>query len=314
MNATSTDFFSSGLLLTDGGLETHLIFDHGFDLPEAAAFLLLDDAKGRATMRDYFRSCMDEAVRGGLGFVLESPTWRANPDWGAKVGFDRDALDRVNRRAIHFIAELREEYGARLPIVLLSGSIGPRGDAYVPTERMSAKQARDYHGAQVESFARAGADLVTAFTLPYGDEGLGIGQAAAAAGIPCVLGFTVEIDGHLPSGESLQEVIARIDAQAGVRPRHYMINCAHPTHFADLLDGAPWTERVRALRPNASSCSHAELDGSTELDNGDPEDLARRTADLLRRLPAAAVVGGCCGTDPRHIGAIARRVGLRAAA
>lgn len=314
MNATSTDFFSSGLLLTDGGLETHLIFDHGFDLPEAAAFLLLDDERGRATMRDYYCSCMDEAVRSGLGFVLESPTWRANPDWGTKVGFDTVALDRANRRAIDFIAELREEYGARLPITLLSGSIGPRGDAYTPGARMSADEAMAYHRAQIASFARAGADLVTAFTLPYGDEGLGIARAAAAEGIACVLGFTVETDGLLPSGEALQEVIARIDAQAGVRPRHYMINCAHPTHFASLFDGAPWTQRVRALRPNASSCSHAELDGSTTLDNGDPEDLARRTAELLRRLPAAAVVGGCCGTDPRHIGAIARQVGLQAVA
>jgi homocysteine S-methyltransferase len=308
MPISNTDPLRDVRLLTDGGLETYMTFHEGRELPEFAAFVLLDDEQGRAALRAYFEPFLETAARYGMGFVLESPTWRANPDWGARIGLGPLELDDINRRGIAFVSGLREEYLDRLPQILVSGTIGPRGDGYVPTERMSVAESAAYHHRQIAVCAAAGADLVTSFTMPYADEGHGIARGAAAAGIPCVIGFTVETDGRLPSGEHLAEVITRIDTDCPVAPLHYMINCAHPSHFERLFDGAAWNARVRALRPNASACSHAELERMTELDAGDPADLAERTLGLVRRVPQLRVLGGCCGTDHRHVSAIARAV------
>ncbi|GAA4013163.1 homocysteine S-methyltransferase family protein [Allokutzneria multivorans] len=288
------------LFLTDSGLETDLIFNEGVDLPEFAAFPLLAEPEGRQRLRAYFLRHVAVARRAGTGFVLEAPTWRANPDWGARLGYDAAALATANRNAVELLADLAEAYeGTDMP---LSGCVGPRGDGYRPDEAMTAEQAQSYHQAQVEVFAEAGADLVTAMTMTTVAEGLGIARAAARAGLPSVVSFTVETDGNLPDGTTLADAVAAVDADTP--PAHFMINCAHPDHFAERLSGA-WTERVRGVRANASRRSHAELDEATELDAGDPDELARECARLREVLPNLAVLGGCCGTDVRHVAAIA---------
>jgi S-methylmethionine-dependent homocysteine/selenocysteine methylase len=283
--------------LTDGGIETVLIFHEGFELPQFAAFDLLKDDAGTDALRRYYARYLALAAEHDLGFVAESPTWRASPRWAAQLRYSPAALEAANRRAIALMRELRDAYDR----VLISGCLGPHDDGYKPAARLSADAAEAYHDAQIATFADAGVDRVTAMTLTYAEEAIGIARAARAHGVPAVIAFTVETDGRLPSGQSLADAIAEVDAAAA--PDFYMINCAHPTHFAHVLGDEPWVQRIGGLRANASSKSHAELDASPELDEGDPEDLAAHYAGL--QLPRLEVVGGCCGTDHRHVGAIA---------
>jgi S-methylmethionine-dependent homocysteine/selenocysteine methylase len=291
-------------LLTDGGMETTLIFHQGLDLPYFAAFVLLDDEEGRDQLRSYYRPYVELARKRGVGIVLDTPTWRANADWGKRLGYSAEALADVNRRGVALLEELRSISDDGPPIII-SGCIGPRGDGYRVDEKMSAEDAQKYHAPQIATFADTVADLVTALTLTYTDEAVGIVRAAQAIGVPVVISFTVETDGRLPSGESLHEAVDAVDGATGGGPAYFMINCAHPTHFADVLaDMDSSLGRIRGLRANASTKSHAELDESDELDAGDPVDLAARYGALRAQLPHLTVVGGCCGTDHRHIGEI----------
>jgi homocysteine S-methyltransferase len=294
-----------GLFLSDGGLETTLVFLHGVDLPSFAAFPLLGSEEGRDRLRRYFRPYLETAAAHRTGFVLDTPTWRANADWGATLGYSPDALAIVNRDSVAFARDLGSDHAGAAGPVVINGVLGPRGDGYKAAGRMSAAEAEAYHRPQVEAFRAAGADMASAVTMTDPAEAIGIARAAAAAGLPAAISFTVETDGRLPSGDSLKAAIEAVDAATGASPAYYMINCAHPTHFEDALAaGGGWLDRIRGVRPNASALSHAELDAATELDPGDPADLARRTRDLRSRLKGLCVLGGCCGTDHRHVAAI----------
>ena len=291
-----------GLFLTDGGIETVLIFHEGLELPDFAAFDLLKEEEGTKALRRYYEPYAALARDERLGFVLESPTWRASPRWATALGYSDQELDQLNRKAIALMEELREEYEADAPVVI-SGCVGPHDDGYRPTDALSADAAQDYHGTQIATFADTAADMITAITMTYAEEAVGVSRAASEAGLPTAISFTLETDGRLPSGQALGDAIQQVDAEAPAA--YYMINCAHPTHFEDVLAGGEsWAERIRGLRANASTKSHAELDEATELDAGDPADLGARYADLRARLPRLNVLGGCCGTDQRHITAI----------
>lgn len=304
---------SGRVFLSDGGLETTLVFHEGFDLPAFAAFTLLDDAKGRAALEAYYRRYAGMARAGGVGFILEAPTWRANPDWGGKIGYDRAALADVNRRAIDFMAEIRGTFETPASPMVISGQIGPRGDGYDAGQLMTPDEAEAYHAWQIGIFAETEADMVAAFTLTNIPEAIGITRAAQAAAMPVAISFTLETDGRLPTGDTLAEAVRAVDAATGDGPAYYMINCAHPTHFEGALEaGAPWVGRLRGIRANASTLSHAELDACTELDAGDPVDLGRRYARLRSRFGHVNVIGGCCGTDHRHIEEIGRAYGKAA--
>jgi len=291
-----------GLFLTDGGLETSLIFHEGFDLPYFAAFTLLSDKAGRPALRAYYRRYADIAEAHGLGFILESPTWRSSSDWGQKLGYTDSDLDAVNRDAIDLMVELRGKYeGASTPVVI-SGCVGPRGDGYDPGAVMSPAEAEAYHGKQIRTFAKTEADLVTAITMTNTNEAIGVARAAKAAGLPVVISFTLETDGRLPTGQRLAEAIQEVDLATGDAPAYFMINCAHPTHFEGVLAAdAPWLKRIRGLRANASILSHAELDQATELDDGNPVLLGQQHARLVQKFGHFSVLGGCCGTDHRHV-------------
>lgn len=294
-------FLPAAGYVSDGGLETDLIFHRGLDLPEFASFPLVEDDAGRTVLRDYYDGYADVARAAGAGLVLESPTWRANPDWGARVGYDAPALARANRTAIEFLGELRESYGDLADVRLL-GAIGPRGDGYVAGEKADPDEATEYHRAQVEAFAAAGADLVAAYTLTGPEEGIGIARAARSAGVPVLIGFTVETDGRLPDGTPLREAVARVEAAAA--PDGFVVNCAHPTHIDPALEAGEWLARIVQVNPNASTLSHAELDDAEELDEGDLGLLTSSYDALRPKLPALRVVGGCCGTDARHVAAL----------
>lgn len=294
------------LFLTDAGVETTLIFHDGLDLPYFAAFHLLRHESGRAALDRYFRRHACIALEQGTGFILESATWRASPDWGDRLGYSPEELAEANREAIRMLVDLRRELRAgeaSLPMVI-SGCVGPRGDGYDPSNVMTASEAEAYHSAQIDTFAQTDADMVTAITMTNCNEAIGVTRAAKKAGMPAVISFTVETDGRLPTGQPLNEAVQDVDAATDDSPAYYMINCAHPTHFADVLMDGEWMKRLRGIRANASKRSHAELDEAEDLDDGDPVELGSEYAELRSRFPWVNVLGGCCGTDHRHIESI----------
>jgi homocysteine S-methyltransferase len=304
---------SPAVFVTDGGIETTMIYEEGLDLPDFAAFHLLRSEAGTDALRRYFRRYAEIAVRHGTGLVLESATWRASADWGRRLGYSSSELAGANRAAIALLEEIRAEFaGARTPVVI-SGCVGPRGDGYVPTNVMSAQEAERYHRVQVATFTTTAADMITAITMNYVAEAIGITQAARRAGMPVAIAFTVETDGRLPTGQALAEAIAEVDRETEGYPAYYMINCAHPTHFAAVLrSGDRAFTRLRGVRANASAKSHAELNEATALDAGDPAALAAEYACLRELLPQLSIFGGCCGTDHRHVERIAAAVQVRA--
>jgi S-methylmethionine-dependent homocysteine/selenocysteine methylase len=300
---------SDTLFITDGGLETTLIFHHGFELPEFAAFDLLTKTNGYEVLRRYYKDYIDLAKSHGVGFILESPTWRASRDWGDKLGYDTADLKEINRKSIALLEELRSESESTNTPMVISGCIGPRGNGYRVSDEMTADQAYRYHYEQIETLSGTKADLVSAFTINCTEEAIGITRAAQQVGIAVVIGFTVETDGRLPSGQTLAQAITTVDWATDNGPAYYMINCAHPDHFKSALTSTePWTHRIRAIRANASNKSHAELDEATELDDGNPHELGARYAELTSLLPKLNIFGGCCGTDHRHVQAICAAV------
>ncbi|MDH4191302.1 MAG: homocysteine S-methyltransferase family protein [Betaproteobacteria bacterium] len=297
----SGDFF-----LTDGGIETTLIFLEGQQLPDFAAFHLLKTKDGEAALRKYFRSYAGLAQRLGTGLVLESATWRASSDWGTKLGYSGKEIAEANRRAIALLEEIRSELKGDAKKTVVSGCLGPRGDGYNPGKTMTAEEAQAYHASQVRVFEDSAADMVTAITMNYTEEAIGIARAAESSNMPVVISFTVETDGKLPTGQTLRDAISEVEAATSSYPSYYMINCAHPSHFEHVLaQKAPWTRRIRGLRANASRKSHAELNESPDLDIGNPVEFGSEHAQLKKRFSDLNVMGGCCGTDLRHVEKIA---------
>lgn len=290
------------LFLTDGGLETTLIFHEGLNLPEFAAFDLLKNAVGYEVLYKYFRTYAKLAQAYSTGCILESATWRASTEWAVKLGYSTQAIADFNYKAIALLQTIRDEYETTLTPIVISGCIGPRGDGYNPEALMEVAEAEAYHTMQVAVFKEAEADLVTAITMTYPEEAIGIVRAAKIAHMPVVISFTVETNGCLPTGQPLPEAIAQVDAATGNAPVYYMINCAHPLHFAEaLVAGESWLNRIGGIRPNASTLSHAELDEAEELDEGNPVVLGHQCLTLKHKLPNLCVLGGCCGTDHRHV-------------
>ena len=293
-----------GIFLTDGGIETTLIFQDGFDLPFFAAFPLLRTGRGLDALRRYYRRYASIALERGVGFVLESATWRASADWGALLGYSASELAAANRDALELLHDLRRELATERTPMVVSGCVGPRGDGYRPGAVMTPAAAQAYHAAQIRVFAEARADLATAITMTTSAEAIGIVRAARAEGLAVVISFTVETDGQLPSGETLPEAVAAVDGETDGAAEYFMINCAHPSHFAGVFAAASdagWVRRIRGIRANASTCSHAELDEATALDSGDPIELGQWYRSLRGRFHQLSVLGGCCGTDHRHI-------------
>jgi homocysteine S-methyltransferase len=290
-----------GLFLTDSGLETTLIFHDGIELNQFASFELVKTERGRQRLLEYFRQHAQTAVDARMGFVLESATWRSNSDWGTKLGYSQEELDALNRASIDLLVQVRNELETKDSPMPISGNIGPLGDGYAAGQ-MTADNAERLHAPQVRAFAATEADLVSAFTMTNVEEAIGVTRAAMKAAMPVVVSFTVETDGRLPTGQTLKEAIEAVDAATGAAPAYYMINCAHPTHFEQALaQDEDWIKRVRGVRANASKRSHTELDEAPDLDDGDPVELGRQYRELRRNFGQFNVLGGCCGTDHRHV-------------
>lgn len=296
----------------DAGLETVMIFLEGLDLPHFASFFLLDSAEGRAALTRYFDHFLPLARDGGTGFVLDTATWRANLGWAGAMGLDRAAIRSANLRAVDFARAYRDRHETPALPIPVNGVVGPSGDGYRADQALTAAAAEDLHGFQVQALAEGGVDLVSAITMTYPAQAIGIARAAARHGLPHVLSFTVETDGRLPNGQPLHEALAETEAETAGSALFYMVNCAHPVHFARELAG-PMRARIGGIRANASRLSHAELDESTALDDGDPVEFGHFYATFGRYLPNLRLVGGCCGTDHRHVGAACRHLHAHAA-
>ena len=301
--------------LSDGGLETFLIFEQGYDLPCFSAAVLLDTAQGRADLAAYFERFIGIAKKTGRGFVMDAPTWRAGSAWAGPLGVGLKEVMETNRRAVAFVSDLRDRHETAECPILINGLVGPAGDAYAPDTEITPEDALLIHAPQVHALGKAGVDMISAMTLTHAGEAVGIVHAAKEIDVPVVIAFTLETDGRLPSGQPLGDAIAEVDGATNDGPVYYMINCAHPDHFRDVIDtDAAWTRRIGGIRSNASRMSHAELDEAEVLDDGDPVELGRLSAELLTRLPNIRVLGGCCGTDHRHVGCIAGHDHARSAA
>lgn len=290
------------VFLADGGLETTLVFHDGLELPEFAAFDLLKNDEGRRYLEKYYLTYIDLARRYNAGFILESATWRASPDWAKVLGYSSQELEDFNHKSIDMLVDLRNQHETSTSPMVISGCVGPRGDGYNPAELFTEYDAQDYHSVQIGTFAESEADMISAITMTLAAEAIGIARAAKAAGMPSVISFTVETDGCLPTGQTLKEAIIEVDSATDHAPAYFMINCAHPDHFSDVVSGgASWLDRIGGLRANASRMSHAELDQAEELDDGNPVEFGLQCGELRAKLNNLHVVGGCCGTDHRHV-------------
>ncbi|MCP5036683.1 MAG: homocysteine S-methyltransferase [Rhodobacteraceae bacterium] len=287
------------LWLSWAGMETDLIFNQGVDLPGFASFPLLETDTGRAMLWDYYTRLLDLGEALGCGMFLDSVTWVANRDRAAELGYDAQQLVDVNLEAIRLMDAARKGRGA-----ILSAQIGPRYDGYAPETAMSIQTAEAYHAEQVNTLAGSGADLLTASTLTSANEAAAIARAASHHELPVAISFTVETDGCLPDGMPLSQAILEVDAASNGEPAYYLVNCAHPEHLAPAFDNGAWMKRLRGVVANASRASHAELDNAEKLDDGNPAELGQEMAALRATYPQFTILGGCCGTDFRHLEAI----------
>ena len=297
--------------VTDGGLETVLVFQKQVDLPLFAAFPLLDKDQGIATLREYYQPYIQLALKNRSGLILDTATWRASQGWGAQLGYSAEDVRRLNQRNVELLLELRAQFATDQSPMVINGAIGPQDDGYNPTKLLSAVDAEAYHQHQVDAFADSAADMITAVTMTYVNEAVGMTKAAQRAGIPITVSFTTETDGRLPDGTPLGEAIMATDKATNSGPVYYMVNCAHPTHFNHVLASEyAWTDRIYGIRANASRLSHAELDEAEELDDGDPTEFGEQYRELNSVLRNLRVVGGCCGTDHRHVAAASSVLGV----
>lgn len=296
------------IFLTDAGLETWLVFNRGIELRDFAAFELIHSEAGKAALVEYWNEFLELAQSQNRGFILDTPTWRASPDWCQKLGFDLHEMEEINHDATAFMHRIKEKHPISTPLVI-NGMVGPRGDGYLPGRLMSVNAARTYHSAQITALAKSGVDMISALTMNNIAEAIGIAVAAKNVNIPCVISFTVETDGRLPTEQSLADAIRQTDAATENYPLYYMVNCAHPDHFRGTVrEDAKWLQRIGGIRANASRMSHAELDVAEELDEGNPQELGSLHKELLRLLPNIRALGGCCGTDHRHVACIANHI------
>ncbi|CAF2821438.1 unnamed protein product [Rotaria sp. Silwood2] len=293
---------SDKFFISNGGLETNLVYHEQVKLPCFASFDVLKTEAGCEWMKNYLRKFVNIARKYDVGFILENATWRDNPDWMRKIGYSDQDVVNVNRKSIELLCNIRNEYETENCPIVLNASIGARGDGYNPLTMMSIEEAQAYHATQIGIISQTNADMITAMTFSYPEEAIGVAKAARAVDIPAVVSFTVRKDGRLPAGHTLQEAIELVDKATQNSPVYYMVNCAHPSHFEHvLIPGEAWAARIHSVKGNASKKTHAELDGSKDLDSGDPVEFGENNRALLYKLKNLNVFGGCCGTDYRHV-------------
>jgi homocysteine S-methyltransferase len=298
------------IYLTEGGQETEIMYKFGHDLPEFAMYPLFEQPDALTALRGMYQCYLEVAAEAGFSVVIGGLDYRASPDWGDKLGYSPEALADVQMRCIEFLREVSQPFRDRIPAILISGIIGPRGDAYSLNRTITADAAEDYHFHQLSTLTRAGVDVVTAMTFNSVPEAIGVARAAARVNLPLCISFTLDSGtSRLMSGPSLREAIETTDRECGeAKPDFYGINCSHPFEFQPALEPGDWIERIRMLRPNASAMDKMALCKIGHLVEGDPQELGRLMGELAQRYPHIDIWGGCCGTWEKHLSQIARQV------
>lgn len=268
---------------------------------------LIYQEKGRATLAAIYRQYLDIGRRYTLPLLLSTPTWRAGRDRIAQAGLAGRDVNGDNTR---FLAELRNSYAVYAQQVAICGLMSCRGDAYRPAEAMTTQAAGGFHAWQADALAAAGVDLLLAATLPALSEALGLARAQAATGLPYLISFVARPEGTLLDGTPLNVAIASIDSAITPRPLAYLINCTHASIFRSAMrhqsNSSPLVrERVIGLLANTAALSPEELDDRHQLVEEVPETFGSSVSALHREL-GMKVLGGCCGTDQRHIECLAR--------
>lgn len=311
MAIESTSFpRKAGLLyLAEGGTETEIMYRHGHPLREFAMFELMNKPAALADLKDMYRRYLDVAARHGFAAMVSGFDYRASPDWGEKLGYSEDSLRDMQYKCIDFLRNVAKPYEGQIPRIAIAGCLGPRGDAYSLNRDITATDAEAYHATQMQTLKDCGVDIVWAATINNVPEAVGISRAAARAGLPVNLAFTLDSSHKLKSGPSLKEAIEATDAEAGsARPDGYGINCSHPVEFLPALDDGVWTRRIRSLRPNAAKMDKVSLCKLGHIEEGDPEELGQMMGELARRFPDIDIWGGCCGSWDKHLDRIAQHV------
>lgn len=297
------------LILTEGALIERLRRDPTVALdPSILHAGFIYEERGREALHRLYRQYLDIGAAFDLPTMVCTPTWRANPERLRQAGL---AHRDVNGDALRFVASIRDECGVYATRVFVGGLLGCAGDAYKPEEGLSADEADAFHGAQARALAEAGADFLLAATLPNVEEAHGLAMAMAKCRVPYVLSFVLGRDGRLLDGTPLHDAAIRIDEAVSPRPLFYMVNCVYPTVFEAALESAASRSRdvvtrVVGLQANASAKSPEELEGLSSVDADPPEVLGDGMARVYRRF-GTKILGGCCGTDHRHIEWIAWR-------
>jgi S-methylmethionine-dependent homocysteine/selenocysteine methylase len=300
------DLVSRGVLvLTDGGIETRIVYESDVDLPEPLESAgLLEDPAGEEVLRDIYRSYLVAARERGLPVIIGTPTFRASPRYVAAAGRPAGDLVTLNRAAARMHAALIEETGHRQAFV--AGVIGPAGDAYTPSEALDPDAGETYHRDQARALAEAGVDFLFAPTFPAVSEAIGVARAMASTGIPYAVSFVLAPTGHVLDGTPLADAVEAVDAAVDPRPMHFSLSCIHPTVAARALEaaGPDARARVRECKANASRLPTSELVQLDHLEGDDPDPFASAMWELHERF-GTNVLGGCCGTDDRHMRALA---------
>jgi S-methylmethionine-dependent homocysteine/selenocysteine methylase len=309
MPKTFPEQSNTTLYLTEGGSETEIMYKFGYELPHFAMFKLLDNPSAVSELRGMYKRYLDVAAETGFVPLMGGLDYRASPDWGALLGYSEASLEEVQVRCIEFLRDVAKPYEGQVPDIKYVGVIGPRGDAYSLNKTITEDMAEDYHSAQLRNLSRLSVDLAWAATFNNVPEAVGISRAAAKAGIPICVSFTLSDNHHLRSGPSLQEAVEAVDEQAGdMKPDCYGINCSHPLEFEPALESGDWFQRVRNLRPNAALMDKVSLCKLGHLEEGDPIELGQQMGDLARRYPHIDMWGGCCGTWETHLREIAQNI------
>lgn len=300
-------------ILGEGAVIERLRRTPGIELDEHVVnSALIYEQAGHAALTTIYRQYLETGQRCGLPLVLSTPTWRAGRERIAAAGLAGRDLNGDNSR---FLFELRDSFGDYARQVAICGLMSCRGDAYKPAEAMSAEPAAEFHTWQAQALAMAGVDFLLAATLPALSEALGLAQAQAATGLPYLLSFVARPSGTLLDGTPLKTAIATIDAAVSPRPLAYLINCTHASIFRSALlhehNSSPLVrERIIGLLANTAALSPEELDESSELHEEAPEIFGSSVAALHHEL-GMKILGGCCGTDNRHIDSLADKLGGR---
>jgi S-methylmethionine-dependent homocysteine/selenocysteine methylase len=294
------------LYLTEGGVETEIMYKWGHKLPHFAMFTLLDKPEAMADMKSMFARALEVAATQKTGLVLSSLDYRASPDWAALLGISADGLRDVHFRTVAFMKEVAAPFVEKIPDLVFSGVIGPRGDAYGKGGGITEEEAEDYHTPQLKNLRDAGADMACALTFNNIPEAVGVARAAKAVGIPLGLYFTLNSKGTLGSGPTLKEAVESVEEITQGAPSYYGLNCSHPLEFMESLEDGDWLKRVRSIRPNAVRMEKVALCKLGHLEDGDPEELGQQMGDIRQKFPQMDILGGCCGTDERHLGEIAK--------